>query len=78
MTPIISSTTRPGSSSTRDRADLAFGGGVVHRDIETAKPCDGLIDHGADVILLAHVGVDELGLRTEFENVYVSGDIRIR
>ena len=49
----------------RDRADLAFGGGVVHRDIETAKPRDGLVDHSADVILLADVGVDELGLRTE-------------
>ncbi len=49
----------------RDRADLAFGGGVVHRDIETAKPCDGLVDQGADVILLADVGVDELGLRAE-------------
>ena len=49
----------------RDRTNLAFGGGVVHRDIETAKPCDGLVDHGADVILLADVGVDELGLRTE-------------
>src|ERR1700729_956403 len=35
----------------RDRADLAFGGGVVHRDIETAKPRDGLIDHSADIIL---------------------------
>jgi YD repeat-containing protein len=33
----------------RDRADLAFGGGVVHRDIETAKPCDGLVDQSADV-----------------------------
>src|SRR6202022_2323438 len=49
----------------RDRADLAFGGGIVHRDIETAKPCDGLINQSADVILLADVGVDELGLRTE-------------
>ena len=39
--------------------------GVVHRDIETAKPCDGLVDQGADVILLADVGVDELGLGTE-------------
>jgi hypothetical protein len=48
----------------RDRADLAFGGGVVHRDIETAKPSDGLVDHSADV-LLADVGVDELGLQTE-------------
>jgi hypothetical protein len=34
-------------------------------DIETAKPCDGLVDQGADVIVLADVGVDELGLRTE-------------
>src|SRR6202040_3745595 len=49
----------------RDRTDLAFRGGVVHRDIETAKPRDGLVDHGADVIFLADVGVDELGLRTE-------------
>src|SRR5882724_344878 len=49
----------------RDRANLAFGAGIVHRDIETAKPCDGLVDQRADVILLADVGVDELGLRTE-------------
>ena len=48
-----------------DRANLAFGAGVVHRDIEAAKPCDGLVDQSADVIVLAHVGVDELGLRTE-------------
>ncbi len=48
-----------------DRANLAFGAGIVDRDIETAKPCDGLVDQGADVILLADVGVDELGLRTE-------------
>ena len=34
-------------------------------DIETAKPCDGLVDQRAHVILLADVGVDELGLRTE-------------
>ena len=46
-------------------SDLAFGGGIVHRDIETAKPRDGLVDHSADVIVLADVGVDELGLRTE-------------
>jgi hypothetical protein len=44
----------------RDWANLAFGPGIVHRDIETAKPCDGLVDQGADVILLADVGVDEL------------------
>src|SRR6185503_6621173 len=49
----------------RDRADLAFGSSIVHRDIETAKPCDGLVDQSADVILLADVGLDELGLRTE-------------
>ena len=49
----------------RDRASLAFGAGIVHRDIETAKPCDGLVDQSADVILLADVGVDELGLRAE-------------
>src|SRR6202023_2643618 len=49
----------------RDRANLAFGAGIVHRDIETAKPCDGLVDQSADVILLADVGVDELGLRAE-------------
>jgi hypothetical protein len=34
-------------------------------DIETAKPCDGLIDQSANVIFLAVVGVDELGLGTE-------------
>ena len=49
----------------RDRTNLAFGGGIVHRDIETAKPCDGLIDQGADIILSANIGVDEFGLRTE-------------
>src|SRR6202051_4285561 len=49
----------------RDRAARTFGGGVVHRDIETAKPRDGLVDHGANVIFLADVGIDELGLRTE-------------
>jgi hypothetical protein len=34
-------------------------------DIEMAKPRDRLVDQGADVIVLADVGVDELGLRTE-------------
>jgi hypothetical protein len=34
-------------------------------DIETAKPCDSLIDQSANVILPEDVGVDELGLRTE-------------
>ncbi|MDT4912495.1 MAG: hypothetical protein QOC66_1623 [Pseudonocardiales bacterium] len=48
-----------------DRANLAFGGGIVHRDIETAKPRDGLVDQTANVVFLAHVGVDELGLRAE-------------
>src|SRR4029077_12946517 len=29
------------------------------------KPCDGLVDQSADVFVLADVGVDKLGLRTE-------------
>jgi hypothetical protein len=49
----------------RDRANLAFGASIVHGDIETAEPCDGLVDQSADVILLANVGVDELSLRAE-------------
>src|SRR6185312_7922153 len=49
----------------RDRPNLAFGASIVHGDIETAKPCDGLVDESADVVVLANVGVDELGLRTE-------------
>jgi hypothetical protein len=49
----------------RDRADLAFGAGVVYRDIETAKPRDGLVDQSADIVLLPDVGVDKFGLRTE-------------
>src|ERR1700682_4916219 len=40
-------------------------GGVVHRDIETAKPCDGILDHGAVVVFLANVGMNELGLGTQ-------------
>ena len=48
-----------------DRAALALGRGVVHRDIETAKQCDGLVDQCADVILFTDVSVDELGLGTE-------------
>src|SRR5882724_5092800 len=48
-----------------DRAHLAFRARIVHRDIETAKPCDGLVDQSTHVILLANVGVDELRLRTE-------------
>jgi hypothetical protein len=49
----------------RDRANLAFGASIVHGDIETAEPCDGLVDQSADVILLADVGVDKLSLRAE-------------
>jgi hypothetical protein len=49
----------------RNRANLAFGASIVQRDIETAKPCDGFVDQCADVTLLADIGVDELGLRTE-------------
>src|ERR1700732_691878 len=46
-------------------AKHSIGGGVVHGDIETPKPRDGLVDHIADVTLLANVGVDELGFRAE-------------
>src|SRR6267378_3240660 len=51
--------------SVRDRTNLPFSGGIVHRDIETAKAGDGLVDQRAHVFLLADVGVDELGLGTE-------------
>jgi hypothetical protein len=49
----------------RDRANLALGASIVHRDIETAKLCDGLVEQSANVILLADVGADEFGLRTQ-------------
>ena len=48
-----------------DQAALTFGTRVVNGDVETAKPRDGLIDHVADLILLADVGADELGLCTQ-------------
>jgi hypothetical protein len=35
------------------------------RDIESAEPRDGFVDQGADVVLLADVGVEELGLRAK-------------
>jgi hypothetical protein len=44
---------------------LVLGTGVVHRDVEPTEPCDSLVDQSADVIVLADVGVDELGLRVE-------------
>src|SRR5581483_8067166 len=48
----------------RDRADLAFGAGIVHRDVETAKPCDDLVDQVAHFIVVANVGLDEGGVGT--------------
>ena len=42
-----------------DQAALTFGACVVDRDV------DGLINHVADIIFLADVGVDELGLCTQ-------------
>ena len=48
-----------------DRAGQAFRGGVVHGDVKTTKPRDGLVDHSAQVILLTDIGVDELCVRTE-------------
>jgi len=44
---------------------VPFGCGIVHRDIQTAEPRNSLVDHRADVILLANVGVDEFGLGTK-------------
>src|SRR3954471_20263930 len=44
---------------------LLWGPAFFHCDIETAKPCDGLVDQSADVVFVADVGIDELGLRTE-------------
>src|SRR5713101_881068 len=46
----------------RDRANVAFGAGIVHRDIETAKVCDGLVDQVADFIVVANVCLDEGGV----------------
>jgi len=45
-------------------ADLAFGTSVVHRDIETAEPCD-VLRRGCGRHLLPDIGLDELRLRTE-------------
>src|SRR4029077_20092335 len=36
--------------------------GIVHCDIETAKPCDGLVDQVADFVVAANVGLDEDGV----------------
>src|SRR5207244_4394785 len=49
----------------RDRANLAFGAGIVHRDIKTAKPCDGLVDQIVDFIVATNVGLDEGGFGTQ-------------
>jgi hypothetical protein len=38
---------------------------IVHRDIETAKPCDGLVDRVADFLAAANVGLDEDGFGTQ-------------
>ena len=48
----------------RDRATLAFGASIVHRDIETAIACNGLVDEVAHVVLAANVGLDERGFGT--------------
>src|ERR1700694_759936 len=58
---------RPGRAIKRDAADggTPESGAARMSDIETAKPRDRLVDHHADVIVLADVGVDELGLGTE-------------
>jgi hypothetical protein len=56
-----------------NRTDLTFGRSVVHCDIEAAKPCDGLVNQCTDVILLANVGVDELGFGTRRAQLFNKG-----
>jgi len=48
-----------------NRTDSSLGARVVHRDIEAPEACDSLVDHRANVVVLADVGVDELGLCAE-------------
>jgi len=47
------------------RAWLALGAGIVDRDIQPAEARDGTIVQGLDVGLIADIGADEGGLRTE-------------
>ena len=47
------------------RAGLALGAGIVDRDIETAEARNGLIDQAAHLVLMAYVGMHELGFRAK-------------
>ena len=55
----------------RDRANLAFRAGVIHRDIEAPEALDCPVDETADILLVLNIGLDEFGFgaeRTEFAN----------
>ena len=50
--------------------------GVVHRDIEAPKALNRPVDETADIVFLAHVGLDEFGFgaeRTEFARQRLPG-----
>ena len=48
-----------------DRTEGALGARVVDGHVEAAEARDGPLDHRANVLFLADVGLDEFGLRTE-------------
>jgi hypothetical protein len=54
-----------------DRAGLALGAGIVHRDIQAPEALDRPIDETADIVVFAHIGLHEFGFgaeRAEFAN----------
>src|SRR5580704_16391858 len=60
----------------RDRADLALGARIVHRDIEAPEALDRAVDEPTDIVFLAHIGLDEFGfgtMRTEFTDQCLTG-----
>jgi hypothetical protein len=48
-----------------DRPRLALGAGIIDGDVEPAEAGDGVIDQAAHILFVAHVGLDEGGLRAE-------------
>jgi hypothetical protein len=45
-----------------NRAGLAFGAGIVDRDVKPSKAGDGAIDQISDIVLMPDIGADEFGL----------------
>ena len=60
----------------RCRAGLALRAGRVDGDVEATEPGDSPVDKGANVILMADVGADELGFGTS--GPQFGGEIRAR